>query len=440
LVGAGGAEGAIDAANVLKPALARGEIQCIGATTLDEYRKYIADRLPKAPVGQAKAAIHAAAPGASAREVSSVRQFAILSRRNISVLLRDRLSLTLMLLVPPVIASLYFMFWRRALFAADGGDARSAILNLFMAAMVCCLVGALSSMREIVKEANIYQRERMVVIKIVPYVLSKVFVCVLLALYSAAVFILFIEVSGGWPPLSILPPVYLTMTLSVFGGALMGLFISALSPNPNVTPLLLLLVLVPQLLFGGVIPTRQIAEPGRLIGYATTTRWTFESLVKLSGMGDDLVFDACWGLTEEESEALTEGERTELCQCMGAGVFDECDFPGIRDYYVPEIDEPEPVRPVSPGDPPTDPRETDAYDEEMRQYHSDVDTWHEEYRSWAERRSKAIGEAEGTIRAVYDDYGGAFRADVQSNWRWLFGITLVLFFMVLVVLRRKDRT
>jgi ATP-dependent Clp protease ATP-binding subunit ClpC len=41
LVGAGGAEGAIDAANVLKPALSRGEIQCIGATTLDEYRKYI---------------------------------------------------------------------------------------------------------------------------------------------------------------------------------------------------------------------------------------------------------------------------------------------------------------------------------------------------------------------------------------------------------------
>jgi len=41
LVGAGGAEGAIDAANVLKPALSRGEIKCIGATTLNEYRKYI---------------------------------------------------------------------------------------------------------------------------------------------------------------------------------------------------------------------------------------------------------------------------------------------------------------------------------------------------------------------------------------------------------------
>ena len=44
IVGAGGAEGAIDASNMLKPALARGELQCIGATTLDEYRKYILER------------------------------------------------------------------------------------------------------------------------------------------------------------------------------------------------------------------------------------------------------------------------------------------------------------------------------------------------------------------------------------------------------------
>src|SRR5699024_3969643 len=41
LIGAGRAEGAIGASNILKPALSRGEIQCVGATTLDEYRKYI---------------------------------------------------------------------------------------------------------------------------------------------------------------------------------------------------------------------------------------------------------------------------------------------------------------------------------------------------------------------------------------------------------------
>ena len=41
LVGAGGSEGAMDAANLLKPALARGDLHCIGATTQDEYKKYI---------------------------------------------------------------------------------------------------------------------------------------------------------------------------------------------------------------------------------------------------------------------------------------------------------------------------------------------------------------------------------------------------------------
>ena len=41
MVGAGKAEGAIDAGNMLKPALARGELHCVGATTLDEYRKYV---------------------------------------------------------------------------------------------------------------------------------------------------------------------------------------------------------------------------------------------------------------------------------------------------------------------------------------------------------------------------------------------------------------
>jgi ATP-dependent Clp protease ATP-binding subunit ClpC len=41
IVGAGAAEGAVDASNLLKPSLARGELQCIGATTLDDYRKHV---------------------------------------------------------------------------------------------------------------------------------------------------------------------------------------------------------------------------------------------------------------------------------------------------------------------------------------------------------------------------------------------------------------
>ncbi len=41
IIGAGGAEGSLDASNILKPALARGEVQVIGATTIEEYRKYV---------------------------------------------------------------------------------------------------------------------------------------------------------------------------------------------------------------------------------------------------------------------------------------------------------------------------------------------------------------------------------------------------------------
>ena len=51
IIGAGGAEGALDASNILKPSLARGELQLIGATTIEEYRKYIEkDAGPGAPV------------------------------------------------------------------------------------------------------------------------------------------------------------------------------------------------------------------------------------------------------------------------------------------------------------------------------------------------------------------------------------------------------
>ncbi len=50
MVGAGKADGAMDAGNMLKPALARGELHCIGATTLDEYRKYIEKDAALAPL------------------------------------------------------------------------------------------------------------------------------------------------------------------------------------------------------------------------------------------------------------------------------------------------------------------------------------------------------------------------------------------------------
>ena len=437
------------------------------------FQKYLSTKLPKVDPAQIGSTNRSINPGASSKKVSSFSQFLILSKRNLNILFRDKISLILMVLTSPIIAMLDFLFWKRGLFEVGGGDARFALTNLFMASMICCLVGALSSMREIVKESDIYQRERMVILKIVPYVLSKVWLSILVAVYSSLVFILFMELAGGWPPLIAIPSVLLTMFLSTLGGALMGLVISALSPNPNVTPLLLLIVLVPQLLFGGIIPSGQVGQAGNIIGYATTTKWTFESMVKISGMGDDIIEDPCWHVPEQKRDALTDLEKTKECDCMGPNIFKNCKFPGIRKSYVIEVDQPEPSKPTNPGDPPTNPgdppprpkdtmnyqltdswmkdmdkysekikqyeKDMNAYDSKIRLYQNDMDKWQQTYQNWKEKRSKAIGEAEGTIKAMYNDYENVFKTNTKSNWIILSGMIFIFFIFVLIIQKCKDR-
>lgn len=168
-------------------------------------------------------------------------------------------------------------------------------------------------MREIVKESDIYRRERMVAIKIAPYVLSKAWIAVIISLYSAGVFLLFMWLAGNWPPLDQMAAIYFTMFLALLAGMMTGLFISSLSPNQNVTPLLLVLFLVPQIIFGGMLPERYFGSAGSALGTVTTTRWAFESMVTISEMGECISDDAC----NQEN-------------CMGPNVLTVCDFPGIR--------------------------------------------------------------------------------------------------------------
>lgn len=292
----------------------------------EQHKKYIEERLTRryraiTSTTRPKVIVHQA-PGAALKRVSALCQFAILSRRNLNTLLRDRVSLALMLLMAPLVGALDFLFWRPGIFAADGGDAMRAVMNLYMAAVICFLVGGLASMRWIVKEADIYRRERMVTLKIVPYVLSKIWMAVLVSMYSAGVFIVFMVLAGEWPPVGTMVPVYATLTLAILAGMLTGLLISALSPNQNVTPLLLVLVLVPQIVFGGMIPARHLGGAGQAISEVTSTKWAFESLVTISGMGVCVADPECQ-------------------ECTGVNIFKECEFPGVYDYYNPAIDDPQ---------------------------------------------------------------------------------------------------
>jgi len=281
----------------------------------EQYVKFILERLPQGsgaayPMQAPPSIAH---PGAAMKHVSATRQFLILSRRNLNILWRDKLSMMLMLLIAPIIGLLFFAFWSRGIFEPDGGDAMRVVICLFNVAVICFLVGGLVSMREIVKEADIYRRERMVTLKIVPYALSKVWLSVLIALYSAGFFILFMKLAGNWPAPGQLLAVYVTLTFALLAGMMTGLFISAVSPNPNVAPLLLLLIIIPQVIFGGVMPVRYFGGAGQTIGQVTTTKWAFESLVTISDIGKCVSDDIC---------------RAE--NCSEDTVLYNCDFPGVR--------------------------------------------------------------------------------------------------------------
>ena len=286
-------------------------------STSEQYHKYIRLRQDKADtLKQPSPAKPIDNAGAQHKRISSWKQFLTLSHRNLNILMHDRLSLMLMLMLAPVIGLLDFIFWKQGIFNVAGGDPTRAVINLYMAAIVCFLVGGLASIREIVKEMDIYQRERMVFLKILPYVLSKLWVAILISLYSAGVFTLFIELSGHWPPVEQLFRVYVTMVLSILAGMVTGLFISSLSRNQNVTSLILLIFLVPQVLFGGIMPEKYYGSIGQAIGMLTTTKWTFQSLVTISDMGVCVADAQC---------------RAE--KCSGSNMFTDCKFPGIANYY-----------------------------------------------------------------------------------------------------------
>jgi hypothetical protein len=225
-----------------------------------------------------------------------------------------------------------------------------------MMALITVLIGALSSVREIVKEVDIYKRERAVNLKILPYVFSKIWVGIVLAIYQAGVLlffrILFVrpEVSGvGYLAL------YITLFLGTLCGYLVGLAISAGAPNQNAAMMLIIVVLVPQFLFAGALLPLDLIPGGKAISLVMPTRWAFESFIQITGVGEQLVDDPCWTEFEKVDRLRLPEEIKASCPCMGASIFTLCtDFPGILspDFYDQDaqvaLGQPEPVEPPQP--------------------------------------------------------------------------------------------
>jgi len=438
------------------------------------HHTYVEARLQTAPGVTAQApsaAVVKQAPGSTVKRVSALEQLIVLSKRSLNILVRDRASLALMLLIAPAIGVMDLIMWKSNPFATKGGNASQGLIMLFLMALICILVGAVASMREIVKEADIYRRERMVTLKIIPYVMSKLWLGVLLAAYQSVVFILTKRLSAGWPDTGeTIVATFVTLFLATLSGMLLGLLISAVSPNQNVAPLLLVMVLVPQFMFAGALmPLSTFGPAGKFIGYVTSTKWGFESLVTISKLGQDVAEDPCWQLPKAQRDALLEKDKAK-CNCMGPNLFQKCDFPGLADLYDPAVDEPEPAQPKAPGDLPPPParptppasqaaeaqskyqqemqnyqkametyqKDVEAYQAAAKKYQDDMEAWRVRYQDWKAKHDKAISEGEGLIKKIYEDFGSMFKVNLATHWGWLAGITVVVFALVLLVQKRKD--
>ena len=175
------------------------------------------------------------------RQVSSWRQFLILSSRNLKILTRDRFGLILMLAAPPLVSLLdviLALVLGRDPFDFFEGSMPNVMITLFLLTVYGVMVGGLAQMREIVKENDVYKRERLVNLRLFPYVMSKIWVAALLAIYASLVYMvvhyLAFDMPGGTTVEFVL--MFISLALATMAGMMLGLFASALAPNANSAP------------------------------------------------------------------------------------------------------------------------------------------------------------------------------------------------------------
>lgn len=427
--------------------------------------------------------------GRNRRQVSALRQFFILSARNLKILTRDRFGLILMLAAAPIVSLLDVLLavlLGRDPFSFTDGSLPNVMITLFLLTIYGIMVGGLAQMREIVKEQDIYKRERLVNLKIAPYVMSKIWVAALLALYQSAVYVivhyLAFDMPGGVLEFVF---IYITLALATMSGMMLGLFASALAPNANSAPLIIILLMLPQIVLGGAL----IPLP-EFVSAPTSSRWAFEAFMGITGVGSDVAADVCWDLPEAEREAMSIEDKSNFgCNCMGLNMLnpDNCSFPGLGEFYNPAIDQPPPEEPAALRPPPPEPTipprpvepENQADQVAMAEFFAELKTWEAEvnqiqaqYKSdlesyqaeadvykaeaisyqealatWQIARAAAVEPAEGVVGQFNKDFGwtfvnkanqDAYLTKIGTTWVAQAGISVILFVAILFLQKRKD--
>lgn len=392
------------------------------------------------------------------RQTGGIQQFFFLFGRDFKLILRDRIALILAFVVPLALALGMFLFVPPEVYDPVLGDPTQAALVTAFLVFLTMMAAAFAFTREVVKEADVYRRERQTGLKTMPYVLAKVGVVILLAIYQGFLwtlaFFLATVVPGGLPAL---PGIFFTLVLAAIAGGIIGLLASSLASSVQTGIAWALLLILPQLFFsGGPFPLRNINSVGQALIAGMPSSYAFEALVAASGYGWDVANDVCWAMPGDQRQALTDAQKNQSCTCMGANIFSKCNFPGVRKFATPIVQQPAPAQPTPdsgissiPVQPVLSPGETlDQYAKAVNDYTLQLETYQgsvgnyisslTQYMSvstdWQRQNSLAIGKAEGLIASQVDAYGPIFSADlVISRWLALVGISLILVVVVGVV-------
>lgn len=405
---------------------------------------------------------------ANTKQVSSLRQFFILSARNIKILTRDKFALGLMLATAPLVSLLdvvLSLVMGRNPFSFNDGDMAQVLITTFLLTIYGIMVGGISQMREIVKEADIYKRERLVNLKILPYVMSKIWVAALLAFYQAAAYTIVHYLAFDMPGGALeFVQIYITMVLATLAGMMLGLFASALAPNASSAPLLVIMLMLPQIVLAGAL----IPVPG-FISAPISARWAFEALIGITGPGSDVAADICWALPPDVRNAMTlEDKINNNCRCMGINMLEEenCDHPGIGKFAItlnsttlpvePAPLPPEPERPAEPENQSDNVAMADffaqlkEYELQVEEYKRQVEAYQAERVAYETARAEiqvAVAPAEGVIRNFHNGVGfmyvnkedsAAYIGKIVYTWSVQGLIILILFVAILFLQKRKD--
>jgi len=262
--------------------------------TSPQFKQFVVDRQAALQQGVGVPPPRRANPLASFNPLLPLRQFVILAWRYLDLIFNSAFHMFILLAVMPIIGIFLLLIANGKALVGDSAsfieralerDGYYNIVNdaqklLLMMGLSIILLGVFAGAYEIVRERQIYKRERMINLGIIPYLASKITVLMGFGLVQCLALLIVVALKVYYPLDGVFLPapleIFITLDLAMLSGLGMGLFISALVKNDSVVIYMVLVVLFVQIIFSGVLFTLPgVAKPLSLI---TPTRWAMEGL------------------------------------------------------------------------------------------------------------------------------------------------------------------